>query len=122
MSGQIARVTEYLDVNLETEMWICNRCNHVLGSARKNYKEFCLLYDRDPTEVHDVIVPGEWTMAPDPEWCRIVEVYCPGCGTMIENEYTPPGHPITIDIELDIDALKREAPTADWIRGREVEA
>jgi hypothetical protein len=26
---------------------------------------------------------------------------------MIENEYLPPGHPITHDIELDIGALKK---------------
>jgi hypothetical protein len=26
---------------------------------------------------------------------------------MIENEYLPPGHPITNDIALDIDALKQ---------------
>jgi hypothetical protein len=26
---------------------------------------------------------------------------------MIENEYLPPGHPVTHDIELDIDALKK---------------
>jgi hypothetical protein len=26
---------------------------------------------------------------------------------MIENEYLPPGHPITHEIELDIDALKQ---------------
>jgi acetone carboxylase gamma subunit len=35
-----------------------------------------------------------------------VEFYCPGCGTMVENELLPPGYPPTHDIELDIDALK----------------
>ena len=48
----------------------------------------------------------EFTYAPDPTWCRIVEYYCPQCGTLIENEYLPPGHPLTHDIELDIDKLK----------------
>ena len=37
----------------------------------------------------------EFTYAPDPKWCRIIEFYCPGCGTMIENEYVPPGLPLT---------------------------
>jgi hypothetical protein len=27
---------------------------------------------------------------------------------MIETEYLPPGHPLTHDIELDIDALKEK--------------
>jgi acetone carboxylase gamma subunit len=39
-------------------------------------------------------------------WCRILEYYCAGCGTMVETEYLPPGHPPLHDIELDIDALK----------------
>ena len=43
---------------------------------------------------------------PTPAWCRILEYYCPQCGTMIETEYLPPGHPPLHDIELDIDALK----------------
>ena len=42
----------------------------------------------------------------DPAWCRILEYYCPGCGTLIEAEYLPPGHPPLHDIELDIDALE----------------
>jgi hypothetical protein len=28
--------------------------------------------------------------------------------TLIETEYLPPGHPLTRDIELDIDALKEK--------------
>ncbi len=35
-----------------------------------------------------------------------MEFYCPGCGTQIETEYLPPGHPITHDIELDVASLK----------------
>ena len=44
-----------------------------------------------------------------PDFCRLLEFYCPGCGVMIENEYLPPGHPITHDIELDLDALIKRA-------------
>jgi acetone carboxylase gamma subunit len=101
------RVTEYLDLELESERWICNRCNHILGPARENYKKGCLLYDRDPREVHTPIVDGQFSFSPDPLWVRIVEFYCPGCGTQIETEYLPPGHPITWDIEIDVDSLKR---------------
>ncbi|MGI9622425.1 MAG: acetone carboxylase subunit gamma [Acidimicrobiales bacterium] len=102
------QIGEYLDVDLVSEQWLCNRCDHPLGSARKNYKEGCLIRDRDPTEIHRPVVEGDYTFAPDPEWCRIVEFYCPSCAVMIESEYLPPGHPLTHDIELDIDALKRE--------------
>jgi len=102
------RITEYLDIDLDTEMWHCNRCGEVLTSARNNYKEGCLVHERDPREIHNPVVTGyEFSFAPDPNWCRIVEFYCPHCGTMVEVEYLPPGHPLTYDIEPDIDGLKK---------------
>lgn len=100
------QMTEYLGIDVDSETWQCLRCGHGLGSARRNYKEGCLVAERDPREVHPPVVDGEYTFAPDPNWCRIVEFYCPGCATMIEVEYLPPGHPLTHDIEIDIDALK----------------
>ncbi|HEX4110668.1 MAG TPA: acetone carboxylase subunit gamma [Solirubrobacteraceae bacterium] len=109
---RVARVTEYLEVDLDEGTWRCERCGQRLGPAERSYKEGCLVFERDPREIHDPVVPGEWTFAPDPEWCRIVEFYCPGCGVMVENEYLPPGHPITTDIELDLEALRRAATPA----------
>lgn len=100
-------ITEYLDLDLEREMWCCHRCGGDLISAREDYKRGCLLYERDPTTVHERIGPDpEFNYSVHPEWCRIIEFYCPLCGVMMDNEYLPPGHPITRDIELDIDALK----------------
>lgn len=103
------QITEYLEIDLEKEMWCCNRCGRELISAKENYKKGCLVYDRNPREIHRPFVEGKVTYAPDPEWCRIVEFYCPGCGVMVENEYLPPGHPITHDIELDIEDLKKRS-------------
>ncbi len=100
------RFTEYLDLDLEGEAWCCNRCGRWLISARENYKKGCLIYERDPREVHPPIIEGEYTFSPDPAWIRILEFYCPGCGVQLETEYLPPGHPITHDIEVDIDSLK----------------
>ncbi len=104
-------MTEYLAIDLETEKWLCRRCNHIVGSARKNYKEGLLVYDRDPREIHRPILNPEhyeFTYAPDPKWVRILEYYCPSCGVMMEVEYTPPGHPPIYDMEFDIDALKAQ--------------
>lgn len=104
------QITEYLEVDLTRELWCCNRCTKDLGPARENYKKFCLVYDRDPRTIHLAYTEPDpetgMTYAPDPGWCRIVEFYCPQCGVMVENEYLPPGHPLTHDIELDIDALR----------------
>lgn len=105
--GTKRQITEYLDIDLEREMWCCNRCGHDIAPARENYKKGCLVYERDPKTLYRPWLEGvEYTFAPDPEFCRIIEFYCPKCGTMIENEYLPPGHPITHDIELDLDKLK----------------
>jgi acetone carboxylase gamma subunit len=100
------RITEYLDLDLDNEEWHCHRCDEDLGPAARNYKEGCLLYDRNPQEIHRPLIKAEFTAAPDPEWVRIVEFYCPGCGTQMETEYLPPGHPITHDIEIDVERLK----------------
>lgn len=103
------QITEYLDIDLEREMWCCNRCGKDIFFARENYKKGCLIYERDPTEIHEPLGNAKrYNFAPDPEWCRIIEFYCPNCGTMIENEYLPPGHPLTHDIEIDIDRLKEK--------------
>ena len=109
------RVTEYLDLDLQRERWLCNRCNQDIGPARENYKKGCLLYDRDPREIHPPIVAGEFNFSPDPMWVRIVEIYCPGCGTQIETEYLPPGHPITWDIEFDLDSLKERLRSGEFV-------
>lgn len=100
------RITEYLDLDLSDEKWYCHVCSGPLGSARDNYKKGCLVHERDPREIHRPLIEGAYTFSPDPEWVRIVEFYCPQCGTQMETEYLPPGHPITHDIEINIDQLK----------------
>ena len=105
MSTRI-RFTEYLDLDIDAEQWRCNRCDAEIGSARRPYKEGCLVNERDPREIHPPLIEGDFTFSPDPDWVRILEFYCPGCGTQIETEYLPPGHPITVDIEIDLDKLK----------------
>lgn len=111
-------ITEYLRINLDTEMWECRRCQHELIGARENYKRGLRVRDRDPREVHPPLLDPklyERTYSPDPAWCRILEYCCPNCGTLFEAEYLPPGHPPLRDIELDIDALK-----AQWAGREEV--
>lgn len=115
--GARRRITEYLDLDLEGERWRCNRCDADLGSARETYKRGCLIAQRDPRDVHPPAVERtDYSFAPDPEWCRIVEFYCPGCATLLETEYLPPGHPLTVDIELDVDALKARYSAAGGAR------
>lgn len=100
------RITEYLTIDLATEQWECHACGHELADARTNYKHGCLVAEVPLEEAHPGMTGAEFSFSPDPDYCRLIEFYCPGCGTTIENEYLPPGHPITYDIELDITALK----------------
>ena len=103
------RITEYLDIDIDRELWACNRCGRDLGPARQNYKEFTLVHARNPRMVHKPHLDPKrhaYTMSPDPAWVRIIEFYCPGCGAMVEVEYLPLGHPITHDIEVDVKRLK----------------
>ena len=46
------RITEYLDIDLERELWCCNRCGAALVGARENYKHGCLVAERPLEEVH----------------------------------------------------------------------
>ena len=104
-------MTEYLFIDLDSERWLCRICGQDLGDARGNYKEGTLVYDRDPREIHPPILDPEryeFTFSPDPDFCRILEFCCPQCGTQIEAEYLPPGHPPTVDMIWDIDSLREK--------------
>lgn len=101
-----AQVTPHLDIDLAEEVWVCRHCDAVLADAEQSYKRGCLVSERDPSAVHRPTIESEYDFAPDADWCRIVEFYCPDCGAMIENEYLPPGHPITHDLNIDIESLQ----------------
>jgi acetophenone carboxylase len=99
------RITENLDIDTDRLEWLCHDCGHSLGPASANYKEGCLVADRDPREVWRPLIEEKYNYSYDPEWTRLVEFYCPGCGALIEVDVLPPGHPIPHDIELDLDKL-----------------
>ncbi len=104
-------VTDALVIDLDAELWHCRACDAELGPARENYKWHLRVRSRDPREIHAPIIDAdsyEFTFAPDPEWVRIVEYYCPGCARQVEAEYLPPGHPPAHDIHFDLDALKAQ--------------
>jgi acetophenone carboxylase len=104
--GRRVTITEYLELDLDNSMWHCSSCGKELVDAEENYKKGCLVYARDPREIHNPVFQAEYNFAPDPTWVSILEFYCPGCGTQVETEYLPPGHPITHDINIDVPGLK----------------
>ncbi len=111
-------MTEYLRVDLDAEQWECRVCGHVIGPATASYKEGMLVHNRDPREIHPPILDPDrykFTFSPDPEWVRILEYYCPSCGTQVETEYAIPGHPPLHDMQPDLPALR-----AQWSQREEV--
>ncbi len=106
------RITEYLDIDTDSEMWLCHVCGQELIGARDNYKKGCLVYERDADEILPPVFPpdrAEFHLGVTEGYGLFVEFYCPGCGTMVENELLPEGYQPTYDIQLDIDALKAKA-------------
>ncbi len=99
-------IAEYLVADLDDERWHCRSCDRDLGSLGEDYKRGLLVGERDPSEIHPPVIDGPYTFSPNGEWTRILEFYCPGCGRQVETEYLPPGHPLTRDTEIDVDALK----------------
>jgi acetophenone carboxylase len=104
--GRKIIITEYLDLDVDEAKWYCSSCDRSLIDAEENYKKGCLVYSRNPREIHNPVFEAEYNFAPDPNWVGIIEFYCPGCGVQIETEYLPLGHPITHDIDIDVVKLK----------------
>ena len=105
-------MTEALQIDLQRSTWICRKCGHEHGPADQSYKHGLLAHARDPREVHQALLdPAQYrqTFAPQPEWVRIVEYYCPQCALLVEAEYLPPGHPPLHDMQFDLDRLREIA-------------
>lgn len=96
ISKELFELTMYVNVGqLEDGRIVtyCSECGFIFGDFGENFKNYCLVYERDPAE----ILPGEESgdrMCPDKDWAIFREFYCPGCGRQIEVESTPPGTPI----------------------------
>lgn len=101
------KITEYIDMDINKELWVCNRCEYEIASAHDSYKKGLLLYERNPRDIHQPLIEGEYSFAPDPEWASIIEFYCPGCGTMVETETLAVGHPLTHDIDIKVEDVKK---------------
>jgi acetone carboxylase gamma subunit len=100
------RITESLDLDTTSGRWACHDCGYDLGPATENYKLSTLIKARSPHEVWQPSVDETYNFSYHPEWMRLVEFYCPGCALLIDLEVLPPGHPITHDVELDMNAVE----------------
>ncbi len=83
-------------------------CGHEFGDYRHNWKLSALILVRDTEERLHEIYPR--MMHADPDWMVLREFVCPGCATLLEVEAVPPGYPIVVDFQPDLEAFYR-----DWL-------
>ena len=100
--GDKIQITEYLEVDLARETWCCSRCGKDLISAWENYRKGCLIYERDPATIYEEMLPGSNLGRPNSDICRILEFYCPQCGTMVDVEVRLKGQTFLWDAHLKV--------------------
>jgi acetone carboxylase gamma subunit len=75
----------------------CAKCDTDLGSARENYKDHCILEEQDIGVANRNIGDYKRYIDAKPVWRQF---FCPGCGSLIENEIAREGEEVLRDIEL----------------------
>jgi len=95
----VSRATENLEVRKENGVLhcACARCAADLGPVRDNYKEHCVIEEREIKVANPNI--GDWKRYID-ERPVFRQFFCPGCGALVENEVARADDPVLKDIEL----------------------
>lgn len=109
------QITEFIEIDLSDEVWRCRRCTIVLGPVTRPYQDLCLVHDRDPDEVHLPPVTDPQSVDAERDWVRILELYCPGCGALVETIYTTPGDAAYDAIEIDLVPLKAKLAAGELL-------
>jgi N-methylhydantoinase B len=107
-SGPAVRITENLLLRLDgtTPHHCCAKCDSDLGPSSDNYKDHCVRQD-NPIEASSPLVGDPRRYIDDEPQFR--QFFCPGCGTLIENEIAVKTDPVLRDIEVLADARLFEA-------------
>ena len=98
LNGELVlQATEYLVVrhddragNGGANHWACAKCDTDLGLLEENYKLGCLREDRHVSESNPLIGEPKVHINDDVVFRQF---YCPGCGTLIENEVSVASDP-----------------------------
>jgi N-methylhydantoinase B len=77
--------------------WACAHCSADLGGNDGNYKDGCIREDNPVTDSNPLI-RGPERFIDDAVTFR--QFYCPGCGSLIENEVAVSSDPLLTDIAL----------------------
>jgi N-methylhydantoinase B len=114
LAGTSIRITETLLVRLDGAdcHHCCAKCDSDLGPVADNYKDHCLRQD-NPIEASSPLVGDPRRYIDDEPVFR--QFFCPGCGSLIENEIAVRTDPVLRDIEVLVDErlLQRRPEAAE---------
>jgi N-methylhydantoinase B len=100
LAGKVsARVTDNLELRREAGKLrhACAKCAADLGAVGENYKDHAVLEENPITDANPHV--GDYKRYID-EKPLFRQFFCPGCGSLIENEIAREGDPFLRDIEL----------------------
>jgi N-methylhydantoinase B len=75
----------------------CSKCDADLGSTKANYKDQCVMQEQEIGSANPNIGDYKLYIDDKPVWRQF---FCPGCGSLIENEIAREGEPVLQDIEI----------------------
>ena len=84
-------------VDGEGRYWACGKCSAPLGATAENYKDGCICEDQPVSASNPLI--GEPTRFID-DTVEFRQFFCPGCGTLIDNEVAVDSDPILTDVSV----------------------
>ncbi len=95
----VAQITDNLAVRKENGSihTCCAKCSADLGPVRENYKDFAVRADNEITESNPHV--GDWKRFID-DRPVFRQFYCPGCGSLLENEIARADSEVLRDIEI----------------------
>ncbi len=98
----LLRVTENLSLRRRSggAGYCCAKCAADLGPLAGNYKDHCVVEHRDVRAANPNI--GDWRRYLD-EAPQFRQYYCPGCGSLIENEIAMKSDPVLHDVEVRLE-------------------
>jgi N-methylhydantoinase B len=102
LAGKVAaRASENLDLRREGGVlrYACAKCAADLGAVNGNYKDGCVALEREIAAANPNV--GDWRRYVD-DRPVFRQFFCPGCGTLIENEIARADDPVLRDIELKL--------------------
>jgi N-methylhydantoinase B len=100
----IVELTENLHLRGTNDLrsYCCAKCGTELGRLCDNYKAHCICEENPVSSSNPLIGDPKRFVDDDPVFRQF---YCPGCGTLIENEVATRGEPYLMDIQVDAQSL-----------------